>query len=359
MDRRCLHCAGASIPLDERHRSRFHRRVMGEPCTRLAGLSKLTRLESLSQLFVALSPTLRPPASAPALLFVFYLLQVVLLVLHAISFSLHSSRLSQDSFAFVLGFTGVHALVLTTTLAVIVSYPMTPQKTDKPADKDLIVHSKNEIHLESPEETVTLAAWIVFSWVGPLIQKASKARLNYADVWSLPSNMASEGVRRSAARLRSNRVITRVICNNSLDLTVSLTLGFVSAGVSYLAPYFLKQILTALTPPEPGEIADPNLRKSAYVYAVLAFASQVARAEIDLQQLWHERRMIIRTQTALTGEVYAKALKRRDLSGVIAPKETAANTPTRKKKGDKSKATPPAGVSSGKIVNLMAVDVKK
>ena len=218
---------------------------------------------------------------------------------------------------------------------------------------------KNEIHLESPEESVTLGAWIIFSWVGPLIRKASKARLNYADVWLLPSNMASEGVRRSAARLRSNRVITRIICNNSLDLTLSLTLGFLSTGFSYLAPYFLKQILTALTPPEPGEAVNPNLRKSAYVYAVLAFVSQIARAEIDLQQLWHERRMIIRTQTALTGEIYAKALKRRDLSGVIAAKETAANTPARKKKGDKGKVIPPAGVSSGKIVNLMAVDAKK
>jgi hypothetical protein len=62
------------------------------------------------------------------------------------------------------------------------------------------------------------------------------------------------------------------------------------------------------------------------------------------------------------GEVYAKALKRRDLSGVIAPKEEdAAAKLYAQKKGDKKdeKKGPPAGVSTGKIVNLMSTDCNK
>lgn len=76
----------------------------------------------------------------------------------------------------------------------------------------------------------------------------------------------------------------------------------------------------------------------------------------DLQQLWHERRAIIRTRTQLMGEVYEKALKRRDLSGVIAPKEDSKG-PSKNGKG--KPATPPTGVSTGKIVNLMSTDCNK
>jgi hypothetical protein len=131
--------------------------------------------------------------------------------------------------------------------------------------------------------------------------------------------------------------------------------------VAYCGPYFLKQILQSLTPPPAGEPVDHGLRKSAYIYAVLAFAAQIARAEVDLQQLWHERRAIIRCRTQLMGEVYEKALKRRDLSGVIAPKEedAAAALYTKSKKGEDAKKTPPAAVSTGKIVNLMSTDCNK
>lgn len=134
------------------------------------------------------------------------------------------------------------------------------------------------------------------------------------------------------------------------------------AETAYCGPYFLKQILQSLTPPPPGEPIDKGLRKSAYIYAVLAFAAQIARAEVDLQQLWHERRAIIRCRTQLTGEVYEKALKRRDLSGVIAPKEEDAATALYKKskKDDKdAKKSAPAGVSTGKVVNLMSTDANK
>lgn len=61
------------------------------------------------------------------------------------------------------------------------------------------------------------------------------------------------------------------------------------------------------------------------------------------------------------GEVYEKALKRRDLSGVIAPREEDAATALYKKskKGEEAKKAPPAAVSTGKIVNLMSTDCNK
>ena len=172
---------------------------------------------------------------------------------------------------------------------------------------------------------------------------------------------------------RSTRIIGRVFYNNSLDLVLSLTLGLTSSFLSYASPFFLKQILEALTPPAPGEPYDPTLRQSAYIYALLAFVAQVSRAEVDLQQLWHERRAITRARTALMGEVYEKALKRRDASGATgkdeaAPKKkkdaAAAAAASSKGKGASvkgKKAIPEArgSTSTGKIVSLMAGDVNK
>lgn len=169
---------------------------------------------------------------------------------------------------------------------------------------------------------------------------------------------------------RSTGIIGRVFYNNSLDLILSLTLGLTSSFLSYASPFFLKQILEALTPPAPGQPYDPTLRQNAYIYALLAFLAQVSRAEVDLQQLWHERRAITRTRTQLMGEVYEKALKRRDASGATgkgeAPKGPSAPT---KGKGNNGKGAPNKGkkaipeargtTSTGKIVSLMAGDVNK
>lgn len=174
--------------------------------------------------------------------------------------------------------------------------------------------------------------------------------------------MQSEGVRRSSLELTSTRMIPRIFFNNSLDLVLSLTLGLTSSTLAYAAPFFLKQILTSLEPPPEGMPADPTLRQSAFIYAALAFFAQLLRAEVDLQQLWHERRAIVRCRSQLMGEVYEKALKRRDLSGVIAKKEDSGLDKDGKpldEKTKKKKEETASGGSTGKIVNLMSSDAQR
>ena len=59
--------------------------------------------------------------------------------------------------------------------------------------------------------------------------------------------------------------------------------------------------------------------------------------------------------------VYDKALKRKDLSGIVdKDKKEEKNSDKKKAKADKSKADDPkAGADVGKIVNLMAVDANR
>lgn len=148
------------------------------------------------------------------------------------------------------------------------------------------------------------------------------------------------------------------------------TVSHIVSHAAYCSPYFLKKILEALSSPLSGKGSHPELRQSAYIYAGLALLAQVIRAEVgtslpaslsaksltirvDLQQLWHERRLIVRARSQLTGEVYEKALKRLDLSGVVAPKEDETVA-----KG-KKKTEAPSATSTGKIVSLMTADTTR
>jgi hypothetical protein len=133
---------------------------------------------------------------------------------------------------------------------------------------------------------------------------------------------------------------------------------------AYCGPYFLKQILQSLTSPPDGEPTSPNLRKNAYIYAFLTLGAQLARAEVDLLQLWHGRRAIIRCRTQLMGEVYQKALRRKDLSGLVAKEQAGvkASEPAKGKKGGKAPAEgskTSTSNSTGKIVRLMSSDCNK
>ncbi|GAA6013875.1 hypothetical protein JCM10207_008220 [Rhodosporidiobolus poonsookiae] len=332
---------------------------------------------------ILLFPRLKTPAHlqapAPMLHFSFYFLQLVFLLLHIISLSLHRRQRTGPNLLLTLAHgVVVLALLLTTMLMPLEPTPLhtpEPAPTAPPADVPFIEpdDAKDEIVLDSPEHEVTLGSWLVFRWVSALVERGKENKLGYRDVWRLPETMQSSGVARAAAMLTPTRIIPRIFYSNSLDLILSLSLGLLSSFLSYAAPFFLKQILEALTP---SADSDPRhsriLRQSAYVYTLLAFLSQIARAEVDLQQLWHERRAIIRCKTQLMGEVYAKALKRRDVSGAVASKEDSegkkdgagpakGKKPAGDGKGKGKKAVPEGRGSSstGKIVSLMGGDTNK
>ncbi|KAM0786024.1 hypothetical protein ACM66B_006839 [Microbotryomycetes sp. NB124-2] len=324
-----------------------------------AGQLVLMLLVAFTWWYAAVRPLARPPRSAPITLFVFYVVHAVVIVLQLVTLGLHGPHWSTRKLATDATFTSLHGVILVSALSIILSYRISPH--EPVADVlDPVAESKDEkdaITMRSPEEDVTLGEWIVFSWVAPIIKRGQEHKLGYADVWQLPSTMSASDVREDVRSLKSKRLIPRILYNNSLDLMLSLSLGLLSSALSYVGPFFLQRILSALSPQDPSVPYDPNLRKSAYIYALLAFAAQIARAEVDLQQLWHERRAIIRTRTGLMSEIYEKSLKRRDLAGVISKEEGSGS---KQAKADKTKAgNPPAGVSTGKIVNMMSTDCNK
>jgi hypothetical protein len=93
--------------------------------------------------------------------------------------------------------------------------------------------SLDRVYLESPEPSVSLYEWLIFSWIGPLIEKGQSKKLGYRDLWKLPFEMSSKGIRKTknpgSSRKFKRRLIPQIFFNNSQDLVLSLILGLVSS----------------------------------------------------------------------------------------------------------------------------------
>jgi hypothetical protein len=119
----------------------------------------------------------------------------------------------------------------------------------------------------------------------------------------------------------------------------------------------MKKILDALDNDTPSQDAQEISR--AYIYAALAFLASVCKGQSDAQHLWFGRRAQTRIRNELIAEIYEKALKRKDFSGIVNSKTAAQSgkdvkSPSGKKeaKEDESKS----GANIGKIVQLMSGD---
>ncbi|KAL0951671.1 hypothetical protein HGRIS_008350 [Hohenbuehelia grisea] len=209
----------------------------------------------------------------------------------------------------------------------------------------------------SPEDYTTLWGWISFSWVYPLIKKGRDDTLNEDDVWGLSATMQSRVIFAKYNSLLSSTLLRRLLTANSLDLILDFSLTIASVIFTYAGPFFLKNILDIMQHPPDEQTREK--RSLAYIYAFLAFATTLLKAQCDLQHLWFGRRACTRMRSELMAAIYEKALKRRDFSGII-DKDKAAGADS--KKTDKKKDDnddPKAGADVGKIVNLMAGDATR
>ena len=214
--------------------------------------------------------------------------------------------------------------------------------------------------------------------------------MNEEDVWDLPPGIASKPLfakfsvllTPSVKTKRRMGLITAMWRANSLDIMLDFLLTLVSVVCNYLSPFFLKQILDAVSQPssnthEPAPAPTPSsisyldvlnpreARARAYVYAFLAFFASILKAQADVQHLWYGRRAATRIRSELMAAIYEKSLRRKDFSGstdkgkrseeATAPGKPAATKGKEEKKPESNKA----GADIGKIVNLMSTDANR
>ncbi|KZS87429.1 hypothetical protein SISNIDRAFT_553186 [Sistotremastrum niveocremeum HHB9708] len=218
----------------------------------------------------------------------------------------------------------------------------------------------------SPEDYSTLFEMITFSWIYPLIRLGSTKTLSEEDVWALSPSMQSRPLFTKFSAIKTKSLVRRIIRANARDLTLDLVLMVVSVILSYASPYFLKQILDALTlPPSTSSPSSPSSSSfpafssptststfsasasgsaasvdvdvdaerliRATSAALSLFFFQLLKSQADLFHLYHGRRASSRIRSELMCAVYEKALRRRDFGGVTATSATGASTNTNEK----------------------------
>ncbi|KAG8974080.1 hypothetical protein FRC05_007828 [Tulasnella sp. 425] len=180
--------------------------------------------------------------------------------------------------------------------------------------------------------------------------------LEEKDVPELSPSFQSKPVYQRFMEFQRSTLLRQILRTNLLDITLDFVLTFVTVSFLYLSPFFLKLILDTIesTPNTPSF----HFRSRAYIYALLMFLAGVAKAEAEVQHLWFGRRASTRVGSELMATIYAKALKRKDFSGVVG-KENSETEKQQKSEQDDGKGANKAGADTGKIVQLMAADASR
>lgn len=101
---------------------------------------------------------------------------------------------------------------------------------------------------------------------------------------------------------------------------------------------------------------DQGARWTAFSLGVLAFAARLVKAMLDLQLLYSGRRADVRLNSELISLIHEKALRRRDMTGVLRQKELESQAEEDESDEDKKEVDT---ASAGKVVNLMSTDARR
>ncbi|KAA1107610.1 hypothetical protein PGT21_019897 [Puccinia graminis f. sp. tritici] len=200
-----------------------------------------------------------------------------------------------------------------------------------------------------PEDSTSLWQWLSFSFLDPLLQLSQQRTLKEEDVWKLSPFFQHRILFARYQRLikeeyaskdRKLSLIRILIRSNSMDLIIGLSVELWSTVVGFVSTYAIKRILDGLS------FGD---RALSFKFAILHFLCNMSFAQLDLCGKWHSRRCYERTRGQLFNILHDKALRRKDMSGVVLSKPNPYDS-DEADKNDQSHA------NIGKISNLMAGD---
>ncbi|KAF7979956.1 hypothetical protein HWV62_40400 [Athelia sp. TMB] len=317
-------------------------------------------LRAATWFYAALRPITNAQATAPYDLFVLFLIQLVgsSLLLGGVFYDMDVYAQPAPGVGVMTALT-FNLLATIALLGIVLSMPLAlPSNRVKKSDIGVTV---------SPDDYVTLWGWITFSWIYPIVKKGARTTLVDSDIWNLSPTMSSKPLFAKFANTARSTILKRIWAANKYDMILDMVMTCVGVVFSYAGPFYLRKILDQLD----HEDITKEERSNAYLYAFLAFV-------FTLLKLWISRRAAVRVRTELMAAIYAKALKRKDYSGIIDKeklreaadkKADAANSNA--SAADKAKAKQAkdaradkandlsSGADTGKIVTLMSVDANR
>jgi ABC-type multidrug transport system fused ATPase/permease subunit len=253
---------------------------------------------------------------------------------------------------------------LNTVLALIAG---TSRKGNQP------VYVEYEGDLKPAQEPLaSVLSSLTFTWVDSVVWTGYKKAYEMSDVWNLPGQDKAAAILADYRQVKKTNILAfHLLKYFRKGLLVQAAWASVSGLITFVPTLLLKAILEYVE--NPGSVP----RNAAWFYVILLFVSGVVNALSSGQALWKGRKVCIRLRAIIIGEIYGKALRRRAAASpdkVLGEeqKKTSDGEPKkswmkkittlgRKTKADDTKtgAKKPeddSQVSSGAIINLMAVD---
>ncbi|RIA90254.1 P-loop containing nucleoside triphosphate hydrolase protein [Glomus cerebriforme] len=189
----------------------------------------------------------------------------------------------------------------------------------------------------SPEVKCSLYEKFTFSWINPLINKGLRKTLDENDIYELPDFDKASNVLKNFHINKKRSLLRSLFYTFRKELIVQFIYSVIwSIVLIFAPPYFLRKILLYVQNyPNNGD----ETQVTAYFYVIGLFLGTLIPSLCFQQALFIGRKLGIRTQAIIVGEVYLKSLSKKDTTGVTDNEETKNKT--------------------GKITNLMAVDAQK
>ena len=227
------------------------------------------------------------------------------------------------------------------------------------------------------EPVASVFSLATFSWVDPIVWTGYMKTYELTDVWNLPAKDKAAAVIANYRQVKKTSSLAyHLLKHFKRGLLIQAGWAAMSGFLTFAPTLLLKVILEYVERP------DLTPANAAWFYVILLFVSGSLSALADGQALWLGRKICIRLRAVIIGEIYAKALKRRAAAttdkvlGEEKKKQEQDDEPKglkrifnfgkNKKKAtstsrnkDEAKPASDAQVTTGAIINLMAVDAFK
>ncbi|BFZ53859.1 Transporter of the ATP-binding cassette (ABC) [Savitreella phatthalungensis] len=187
------------------------------------------------------------------------------------------------------------------------------------------------------EPLASLLSLASFSWVDPVIWRGYKSAHHMDSVWDLDEDNHAEAVLQAFTAARKASKLMYTLLWHFRGLLVLQGFWAIVYSIFTFAPtILLKLILEYLEAP------DRTSKSTAWLYCIGLLVGQMFSTTGNGQALWIGRKICIKLRAIIIGEVYAKSLRRRDISVAGDAAETSDGQ-----------------ANQGQIINLMAIDAFK
>ncbi|KAI0206477.1 ABC transporter [Astrocystis sublimbata] len=215
-----------------------------------------------------------------------------------------------------------------------------------PPSIDLDLSEKIPTREPSPEETCSwIGYYVTFEWLTPLLMRGFRRQMTIEELPKLPWYDEPFVLlsRILAARAKSTNSLSTIVRYLSKELATMACFSTFVYTVELVTPFAMYKLLGYIDSPETSLVRP-------WTWLILLFVGPLSRSIAFQQYVFTGTRIVVRVKSALTQELYYKAMGSMELDGEAFADIAASND-----KNQKSKA--PAATASGRLANLMSADV--